>query len=181
MVKKIASFNYGKAPFSAILDYDDLFQEGVIGYMEAERTFDSTRNVPFNAYATMIVRNRITDARREALPQKRRKDFHPEVFSIETPVFIEGNSQGTFKDTLEDASSNQHDEIYIRQLRETLMPLVERLSPRRKAVIQHIFFEGKDGMILARRWGVGVSCIAVHKLKALRQLKQWLLKEGFKG
>ena len=42
-------------------DNDDLFQEGMIGLLNAIRTFDESRDVSFNTYAEACINNRLRD------------------------------------------------------------------------------------------------------------------------
>lgn len=49
---------------------DDLIQEGMLGFLDAVRTFDASRGVPFKAYAGSCISNRILSAIRESLNNK---------------------------------------------------------------------------------------------------------------
>lgn len=44
-----------------IYDEDDLFQEGCIALLKAEKTYSENKGVKFETYASTIIRNRITD------------------------------------------------------------------------------------------------------------------------
>lgn len=43
-------------------DYDDLFQEGMLGLLSALRTYDESRGSSFQAYAALCIRRRVIDA-----------------------------------------------------------------------------------------------------------------------
>ena len=45
-------------------DVDDLYQEGMLGLLQAIRTYDPARSASFKAYAAVCIRNRIFDALR---------------------------------------------------------------------------------------------------------------------
>ncbi len=47
---------------AAYLDTDDFVQEGMFGFLNAVRTFDSQKGVPFEAYASVCMRNSINTA-----------------------------------------------------------------------------------------------------------------------
>ena len=51
-------------PSTLMLDYDDIYQEGVLGLMEAARGFNPDRGFTFATYAQQIIRGRILDASR---------------------------------------------------------------------------------------------------------------------
>lgn len=48
------------------LDYEDLVSVGIIGLMDAIDKFDSSKNVPFEAYATIRIRGAIIDELRKS-------------------------------------------------------------------------------------------------------------------
>ena len=48
-------------------DFDDLYQEGMLGLLSAVRSYDPTRNDSFQAYASLCIKRRVIDAvRRDA-------------------------------------------------------------------------------------------------------------------
>lgn len=47
---------------STYLDIDDFVQEGMFGFLNAVRTFDINKGVPFEAYASVCMRNSINTA-----------------------------------------------------------------------------------------------------------------------
>ena len=51
--------------FDSILDSDDFIQEGMKGFMKAVDTFDKTRGIPFEAYASTCMANSIVTATRK--------------------------------------------------------------------------------------------------------------------
>lgn len=48
-----------------IYDEDDLFQEGCIALLKAEKTYSEKRGIKFETYASTVIRNRITDILRK--------------------------------------------------------------------------------------------------------------------
>ena len=51
-------------------DYEDLVQEGMIGLLQAIRTYDPTQGVPFSSFAAICIRRRAISAVRAAAAQK---------------------------------------------------------------------------------------------------------------
>ena len=43
-------------------DYDDLYQEGMLGLLSAVRSYDQNRNDSFQAYAALCIKRRVIDA-----------------------------------------------------------------------------------------------------------------------
>lgn len=54
-----------KVSSAGYLDADDLLQEGMISFLSAVRTYDSEKGVPFSAYASVCMNNRIFSAVRK--------------------------------------------------------------------------------------------------------------------
>ncbi len=62
---------YKAAPFhSARMETDDLYQEGLVGLLNAARTYDSRRRATFRTYAGVCIANRMIMACRSALSRK---------------------------------------------------------------------------------------------------------------
>ena len=61
-------------------DYDDLYQEGMLGLLSAVRSYDPSRNDSFQAYAALCIKRRVIDAVR----RDRTRQAHMEL--EEAPV-----------------------------------------------------------------------------------------------
>ena len=63
-------------------DYDDLYQEGMIGLLNAIRKYDPVRSDNFEAYASLCIKSRLVDAmRRDISENDRIYQSSDEVFS----------------------------------------------------------------------------------------------------
>ena len=51
-----------RASVAAYFDSDDFMQEGMFGFLNAVRTYDSSTGVPFKAYSSICMRNSINSA-----------------------------------------------------------------------------------------------------------------------
>ncbi len=62
----VLSARYLKAKYiksnSSYLDSEDLIQESMFGFLNAVRTFDESRGVPFKSYASVCMRNSVNSA-----------------------------------------------------------------------------------------------------------------------
>ena len=67
-LQKYRKFIQSKAYYYYVADgsYDDLYQEGCIGLMEAVEKYDNNKSSSFNYYAKMVVTRRIIDAVRKS-------------------------------------------------------------------------------------------------------------------
>ena len=177
IVKKIASFDYGHNSFSAVLDYDDLFQEGCIGLLEAQRKFDPSKGIRFDAFAPIYIKGRITDQRRLFMTHPRRPGSdQTKVLSINETIY-EQEKAISLEDILE-AKDDTEQEVFVSQLKDILLPSINKLSLRLKEVIVAIYFEDKTGAELAREWNVGEALISL--LNRTLCLGQRRLEEGLK-
>lgn len=65
-IAKAKAASYGNLRVSE----DDLIQEGMLGFLDAVRSYDVSKSVPFKAYAGSCINNRILSAIRESLNNK---------------------------------------------------------------------------------------------------------------
>ena len=70
-------------------DHEDLVQEGMIGLLQAARSYSSDTGSPFSAYAAICIRNKLISAVRAAAANKHAPlndsvSFH--TFSLDVPV-----------------------------------------------------------------------------------------------
>ncbi len=65
-IAKAKAFNFK----SARVPEDDLAQEGMLGFLEAVKSFDVSKGVPFKAYAEACISNRIVSAVRTSYNNK---------------------------------------------------------------------------------------------------------------
>ncbi len=63
-------------------DYDDLYQEGLIGLLFAIRSYDESKNDNFSAYASLCIKRRVIDAIRRGNSQTAR-NTHVTGFILE--------------------------------------------------------------------------------------------------
>lgn len=76
-------------------DYDDLYQEGMLGLLSAIRTFDQARNDNFHAYATLCIKRRAIDAVRRDSAYMRRKQHAEEHLANdkESELYVSGDPE----------------------------------------------------------------------------------------
>ena len=90
-------------------DSEDVMQEGMIGLYSAMRDFDSTKNVPFEAFADLCVERRLNTAVRTA--SRKKHSMLNDALSLN-----DGFSQGTempIEDVLMTDSSDEPENIII--------------------------------------------------------------------
>lgn len=110
--------------FLAGADGEDLIQEGMIGLLGAMREYDSTRLVPFEAFAKVCITRRIFSAVRAAAAQKHEMLNHS--ISIEKPLFDDNAEPHT--PVVEPISDPESLVIGIEEQKERLKKLLGSLS-----------------------------------------------------
>ncbi len=69
---------------SAYLDSEDFAQEGMFGFLNAVRTFDESKGVPFKAYASVCMRNSMNTAADSLSKQLPTDDDFEAFLSVES-------------------------------------------------------------------------------------------------
>lgn len=104
---------------------DDLVQEGMLGFLDAVRTFDAEKGVPFKAYAGSCINNRILSAIRESLNNK----------NIVLSKAVSLDNEASAKES--SASGDPADILSVNESVEYIMNLIEEeLSDFEKSVIK---------------------------------------------
>ncbi|KKM64481.1 hypothetical protein LCGC14_1500980 [marine sediment metagenome] len=105
---------------TTMIDYDDLYQEGVLGLIQAAEHFDPSRGAKFSSFAVFRIRGSIIDAIRRDLGKEgsHRARRRAEQLSLDVPIGDEEGS-ATFVDLLpaaDDVEKQVVDELFVRQL-----------------------------------------------------------------
>lgn len=61
MIRAIVRELMRKCEFIGLNDEDDLYMEGILGLLKAKQTYDASRGVKFETYASLVISNRIKD------------------------------------------------------------------------------------------------------------------------
>lgn len=103
-----------KKYFSPSLTADDWFQEGMIGFLDAVRTYDSDGGASFATYATVCIRNRLNSSLRKV---KHSADESPsDVISINDDMIPMDSPEN---DYIENENYRLFTESAFKQLSET--------------------------------------------------------------
>ncbi len=136
----------------AYLDSDDFVQEGMFGFLNAVRTFDINKGVPFEAYAGICMRNSINNA----------------AGNIVSDIPVDGNSE-TFVG-LESAEDPLKHVITAERLNEVLEACEVTLSGVEKTVV---FFRasGMSYVEIGEKLGMSPKSVDNAVQRARRKLK----------
>lgn len=140
------------------VESEDALGEAALVYLEALRTWDPARGVPFTAYAARRLHFRLwTLARRWSREQDRR---------LSLPVPDPEGESGEPTELADARARNPFDEVEIRLL-------LAQLTPRERAALGEVL-RGGTLAAFARREGITRQAAAVYFRRALRKLqKTW--------
>jgi RNA polymerase sigma factor for flagellar operon FliA len=157
-------------------DYEDLFQEGIIGMLDAAKRYDPESGHKFETFAYLRIRGAMVDAMRAFDPLSR-------SMRAENPGFCIFSEQDQFNDdnrrisALENVDSNKSEASYKKWMRHIeASDVVEALSGcwdgREKMIIESIYIHGKTMLEVSRTLGLSESRICqIHK-EAMEHARQ---------
>ncbi len=124
-------------------DGEDLYQMGLIGFYDALKSFDETKNVEFTKYAKVCIHNKILDAVKEST----RKKHLPLNNAVEY-------------DTIKDADGTDPEKIFL--VREQLLSVYSaidfKLSDYEKYVL-NMYIDGFSYPEISQRVGKSVKSV----------------------
>lgn len=149
---KAASFSHVR------ISDEDLVQEGMLGFLEAVKRFDPTRGVPFKAYASTCIKNRMINAFN--------KNNSGANFPLTGAVSLE-------EEQLTDHASNPENIIDAKAAPEELWKIVDsELSEYERRVLD-LMLEKKSYAEISELLGTGVKSVdnAVQRIRKKIRLK----------
>jgi RNA polymerase sporulation-specific sigma factor len=144
---------------------DDLLQEGMLGFLNAVRTFRPENGVPFRSYAAVCIQNSIFSAVRGQLTRKSEPNRHMVSFE-----------EGTLQ-SLVDIQQNPLDEIaeFEREMRLEAF-IGENLSQKEKEVLAQRL-AGKSQSAIALTLGINSKSADNALQRIRRKLKKFQIEQ----
>lgn len=136
-------------------DYDDLYQEGMIGLLRAVRSYDAARNPNFEPYAVRCIRNRIFDVLRA---QKKEK-LSNQLVSDQWQVFAERSADGSLAGPEEAVLASESEQ----EIRENLSGLLSAFE----ASVLDSYLRGYTTSEIAHRLGRSAKSVdnAIRRIR----------------
>jgi RNA polymerase sigma factor (sigma-70 family) len=151
------------------IDFEDKVQEARIGLITAAQSFDAGRGVPFGAYATRVIRNRLNKLYRE-----QRRIAGAETRELDAPV---GEMDGeTGQSMLADRFENDPAGDDLAAVREIMDSLPAR--PRR---IWEGLMSGKTNEAIAKEEGISKQAVNKMAQATKNTLRAQLAKRGIRS
>lgn len=199
MVRAVAREVHRKLPRS--VEFDDLYQNGVIGLMEAARKYDKEKGVPFLPYARFRVRGAILDGLRridtftrrqrkqmkqaefkeESLGQPRVGFVAPIVVSTAASFMAGGDSDLNFESRLAAGlDSSPYRQLQTAEAQRVIELALEGMSARHRQMIRMLYYHDLNAKEVAKRFHVNESRVSQIRGIALRKMSVRLEESGLK-
>lgn len=188
LVKKVASKIYYRLPDIGI-EFDDLFQVGVIGLIKALDNYNEDKG-KFSTYAYIRIRGEILDfLRQQDIFPHTEKDYitvekvEPEdgklpysytevILSLDKVISEEDNSISLI-DTIVSKSKTPEEDYALKEQIEKISYIIDiSLDEMERKVINYLFFEEKEPKEIQDILGISLGRISQIKAKALEKIKK---------
>jgi RNA polymerase sigma factor for flagellar operon FliA len=188
LVKAICGQIHRKLPRS--VDYDDLYQNGVIGLMDAVKKYDHSKGVPFTPYARFRIRGAILDGFRKTDSVSRRDrrkvkqgdgTMVPIFVSTSEPGVAGGSVELRIEDTL--AASPDHSPYQRFQSGEAarlLQSAMSNVPDRHRKILYMLFHDDIRASEVAKHFHVNESRVSQIRAAALKKMSAQLESRGLK-
>lgn len=144
-------------------EWDDLYSAGRLGLIKAVDRFDSARRVKFLTYATQMVRGYVLDAVRDSNG----------VVNAPKARFQEGRAGFVEIMPLEHQGAQTMDEEGVID-RLLLRRSLDRLSPRRRYVVEQHMLIGRTFREIGEEWGCTSQAVNIMYRRAIARMRmQW--------
>lgn len=124
------------------VEFDDIYSSGVLGLVRAVNRFDASKNIPFAAYAQLLIRGAITDSLRQQDWAPRHLRARAKRTGETLQCFVPMPEEFELPVKHEDALGK----LIIRQA-------IDRLDDRARRVVHMYYFEGLLMTEIAERIG----------------------------
>jgi len=148
-------------------EYDDVYQVGCIGLINAVRSFDKERGLKFSTYAIMCIRNQIIATYRTL---KQRLDLLADAIQLDAPLHCD--TTDTLLDAIPDERYDARIEFYKNCAKDAAQTIIFQIDDDtiRDWAIGH-FYENKSYRALAKESGCSHERIRKMVLAAIRDTK----------
>lgn len=192
MVKAVAREIHRRLP-SFTVEYDDLYQNGVIGLMAAVEKYDASKGVPFLPYARFRVRGAILDGlrRTDVLTRNHRRmsrssdgqdGFHaPVTVSASAPRPTDSGERNSIEANLPADESNSPYRLFqLEQARCLVDGAMDELPERHRRMMHLLFHDGLRASEVAKQFHVNESRVSQIRRSALRRISVQFEQQGLR-
>lgn len=144
-------------------DFDDLVQEGMIGFVRAIRRYDPAGGASLSTYA----KRRMFGAMLDALKDTRRVKRVPpaDMISLEEAFAVAGED-----------GRDWCEQMFNRQILDFIKSSIDALPPVQREVIDCLYFQDMKGCELAIACNVSEMTISKRRKSALTSLRKQVLR-----
>ena len=159
--KKFNTFNY---------DQNDLFQVGAIGLIKAAKTFNISKGINFSTYAVRCIDN-------EILMFIRKIKSIPTMQSLDTPLYLEGNSKNAKIDSIIDTEMDFVNDYENKEIYSYIRYFITTLKERDQKIIT-MYFGFNNNEIYSQNEIANILHISRSNVSKIIQINLKKLKES---
>jgi RNA polymerase sigma factor (sigma-70 family) len=181
-IKTVADIYIKNTHSSVLYDEEDAFQEGAIGYLEAQKHYDDSWKTKFSTYAYHKIKFAIKEGRRTV--DKKRivdgKPYDPKIVSLDDEAFHNDSGENvfTYAETIPDESIDLERDLYLKQVGEILQAGIATLKPKQQKVMVGLFIHEKSGKEMAEELNCTEANITTLKNQAVYVLRKYMTKHN---
>jgi RNA polymerase sigma factor (sigma-70 family) len=146
---------YTIKPYVGLMEYDDLFQTGCLGLLDACKRYQPTGGT-FSTYAVRRIKGAVLDELRRINGGRR----------AVKPVFEPLTDYESTGDNFEDAACERAWVV------DTLTRALTACMPKQRALLYELYVLERPAVEIARREGVGGEAMYQRKLKAINRARR---------
>jgi RNA polymerase sigma factor (sigma-70 family) len=157
------------------VDYDDLYQAGMMALLRVQQVYDPEQGSSFISFAAKPVKwymMRTLGIDRRQIP--------PLMESLDAPTYADDPEGETLLDSIPDPNAPEgYAEAKKQSVKETVQAAVAGLkSEKQRAIIQKVYFEEKTRHAVADEIGMKYGAVSAAEHAALQKLhKNWILQQ----
>lgn len=155
-------------------EFEDVMQEGLIGFFEAVKSYREESGLPFQNFAYYCIKKNIFDAIQAAYRKKRMP--LEENISLEMESFYEKDRENRLRiiDQIFNRGNINPEDVVI--LKSLVKEIVKLLSDMEKKILKR-HLEGKSYLEISKELGIPEKSVGNALQRARRKIKEYFLKE----
>ena len=178
VLKNVAYREYLKFPNHVMFQFEDLYQEGFFGLLEAHRTYEESKGV-FNRWCALKIKTSIITARRKFIHIKEKYHIYPEqprFEAIEYPVWDLDGSITVYNQLL-DKNPSAFDLLTTKEVVTAISKAIKKLTKHQQKIVKAIYIEDMRAKELAANLCISDQAVACYKKRIIKKLKLILIHE----
>lgn len=151
--------------------YEDLFDVGMIGFVNGLNTYDKNKNFKYSTYLYECIKNEIL----KYIKYESREKRYAEIISLNAKI----NEDSELQDFI-GYENNYEQNVYIKELLEIIEKRIRKFTKKQKLIFNHLYglngYKEMTSKEITEKYGFSKQSIQQIKKKSLNKLKFILYK-----